>query len=447
MCKLREDVRNIREELSEYINSPSWNYPTFYNDEEYSIQYKEYLENSSDAIAPVLPTEEPEYSLSMGECEVTFDDKNECDVPICENSPIFDDNSEILSNSNDDDISSDDNVFEDIKYVEASPLDSQLVSLEEENDVYQEDEEFNLEDIQDVILHEKLLSINRLIADIKTLNDNPTPDCVLKSSASFPIFEESDNSLSISDNSSPEFETFSDHTEETRSGEVISAVMNNIDELNEDECFDPGGEIDSSRLLRYAKSRPNGKLIHNSIINGPYVRQMIPEPGDTNREVPVNETFHIQTDDELTEKELKQIEADDQAIQTILLGLPKDIYAAVDRQNVGNLNGYNDVQNVENQVAQNPRVQNVRNLNGQIGVPGNVNLNRNGNVVAARAEGNEAGHNGNQMRCYNSRGKEEAGIQLQAEEFDLMAAAANLDEIEEVNANCILMANLQQAST
>nr|GEV29885.1 hypothetical protein [Tanacetum cinerariifolium] len=51
---------------------------------------------------------------------------------------------------------------------------------------------------------------------------------------------------------------------------------------------------------------------------------------DTNREVPVNETFHLQTDDELTEKELKQIEADDQAIQTILLGLPEDIYAAVD---------------------------------------------------------------------------------------------------------------------
>nr|GEX25925.1 hypothetical protein [Tanacetum cinerariifolium] len=43
--------------------------------------------------------------------------------------------------------------------------------------------------------------------------------------------------------------------------------------------------------------------------------------------------------------------------------------------------------------------------------------------------------------------KEETEIQLQAEEFDLMAAAADLDEIEEVNANCILMANLQQAST
>nr|GEY22441.1 hypothetical protein [Tanacetum cinerariifolium] len=86
----------------------------------------------------------------------------------------------------------------------------------------------------------------------------------------------------------------------------------------------------SSRLLRYAKSRPNGKLIHNSILNGPYVRRMIAEPGDGERDVNVNETFHEQTDDELSKSELKQIKADDQAIQTILLGLPEDIYAAVD---------------------------------------------------------------------------------------------------------------------
>ncbi|GJT07469.1 hypothetical protein Tco_0841931 [Tanacetum coccineum] len=61
----------------------------------------------------------------------------------------------------------------------------------------------------------------------------------------------------------------------------------------------------SSRLLRYAKSKPNGKIIYNSIINGPYVRRMIPEP-------------------------VKKMEAYDQAIQTILMGLPKDIYAVVD---------------------------------------------------------------------------------------------------------------------
>nr|GEX61076.1 retrovirus-related Pol polyprotein from transposon TNT 1-94 [Tanacetum cinerariifolium] len=143
------------------------------------------------------------------------------------------------------------------------------------------------------------------------------------------------------------------------------------------------------------------------------------------------------------------------------------------RQIVGNLHGYNAVQNV----VQNLRVQNIVNQNGLIGVLGNANqnLNGNGNLVAARAKGNAGGHNGNQIRCYNFRGvgqfarnytarprrrdaaylqtqlliaqKEEEGIQLQAEEFDLMVAATDLDEIEEVNANSILMANLQQAST
>nr|GFC40152.1 hypothetical protein [Tanacetum cinerariifolium] len=123
------------------------------------------------------------------------------------------------------------------------------------------------------------------------------------------------------------------------------------------------------------------------------------------------------------------------------------------------------------------RTQEFRMLNGLIGVQGNGIQNQigNGNLVAVRAEGNAAGQNGNQIRCYNWRGfghyarnctakprrrdaaylqtqlliaqKEEAGIQLQAEEYDLMAAAADLDEIEEVNANCILMANLQQASS
>nr|GEU91425.1 hypothetical protein [Tanacetum cinerariifolium] len=305
----------------------------------------------------------------------------------------------------------------------------------------------------------------------------------------------------------------------------------------------------SSRLLRYAKSRPNGKLIHNSILNGPYVRRMIPEPSDANRDVTVTETFHMQTDDKLSDKELKQIESDDQAIQTILLGLPEDIYAAVDScetaqeiwlrvqqmmkgsdigiqekkaklfnewkrftsnegesiesychrflklmndlkrnkhfpdkiaNNLKFLNNlqpewsrhvtivhqtkdlhtadytqlydflkYNQKENVRNQVDQNPRVQNIRNQNGLIGVQGNGNQNQigNDNLVVARAEGNAAGKNGNQIRCYNCKGKEEAGIQLQAEEYDLMAAATDLDEIEEVNANCILMANLQQVST
>ncbi|GJS29842.1 hypothetical protein Tco_0490462 [Tanacetum coccineum] len=86
----------------------------------------------------------------------------------------------------------------------------------------------------------------------------------------------------------------------------------------------------SSRLLRYAKSKPNGKLLVNSIKNGPYVRRMIHEPGDPNSIPHVAESTHERTDDELTEKEAKQMEASDQAIKTILMGLPEDIYAAVD---------------------------------------------------------------------------------------------------------------------
>nr|GEW81667.1 ribonuclease H-like domain-containing protein [Tanacetum cinerariifolium] len=44
----------------------------------------------------------------------------------------------------------------------------------------------------------------------------------------------------------------------------------------------------------------------------------------------VPELFHEQTDDELTETDIERMDADDQAIQTILLGLPEDVYAAVD---------------------------------------------------------------------------------------------------------------------
>ncbi|GJY68256.1 hypothetical protein Tco_0471238 [Tanacetum coccineum] len=201
-------------------------------------------------------------------------------------------------------------------------------SLEEENED-QEEKEFDLEDIfqiQNVILREKLLNVHRLIVNIESLNDKPTPDRVLKSPSSVPIsvtdsesfFEKSDTSFSFSDNSLPEFETFSNHTEETRScsttthannslpeydsflfeiepyqggltSVVISnnsndpllelpefesfhfdfhddssfphpppeppdveisliiktdaPVINNFDELNEDECFDPGGGV------------------------------------------------------------------------------------------------------------------------------------------------------------------------------------------------------------
>nr|GFC73227.1 hypothetical protein [Tanacetum cinerariifolium] len=65
-----------------------------------------------------------------------------------------------------------DDDFEDIKYVEASLSDPEIVSIEEENGVQQEQEEIDLEyisQIQDVVLREKLLIIIRLISNIESL--------------------------------------------------------------------------------------------------------------------------------------------------------------------------------------------------------------------------------------------------------------------------------------
>nr|GEW50777.1 hypothetical protein [Tanacetum cinerariifolium] len=84
----------------------------------------------------------------------------------------------------------------------------------------------------------------------------------------------------------------------------------------------------SSRIIRYSRSRPNGKMIVDSIENGPYVRRMITTPGEPDLPVPVPESLHEQTDEELTETDIKRMDADDQAIQTILLGLPEDVYVA-----------------------------------------------------------------------------------------------------------------------
>ncbi|GJW44132.1 retrovirus-related pol polyprotein from transposon TNT 1-94 [Tanacetum coccineum] len=151
-------VQKKQEEQAAF--TPYWKFPIFDDDDdEYNNQYKEYLENLSNAITPDLSTEEPDNSLSMGdkhlstipetksdevikssvedlvlipsESEGISDDT--CDVPFCDNSPpldVLNNHFEIFSNFNDDCTSSDDDSFENIDYVEASPPDSELVSLD-----------------------------------------------------------------------------------------------------------------------------------------------------------------------------------------------------------------------------------------------------------------------------------------------------------------------------
>nr|GEX56098.1 putative reverse transcriptase domain-containing protein [Tanacetum cinerariifolium] len=77
------------------------------------------------------------------------------------------------------------------------------------------------------------------------------------------------------------------------------------------------------------REEPNGKIIVDSIKNGPYVRRMIATLGEPDLPGLVPESFHEQNDEELTKNDIKRIDADDQAIKTILLGPAEDVYAAI----------------------------------------------------------------------------------------------------------------------
>nr|GEW67234.1 zinc finger, CCHC-type, retrotransposon Gag domain protein [Tanacetum cinerariifolium] len=131
---------------------------------QHSIQYKEYLKNSSNTITTVLPTEEPEYSLCIGdehlstisetesdevikskaknlvpipsEKGVTFDDESKCDVPVKDEfSPIFTTFSNPIFDDNDDFTSSDDELLsneyvsmEDFKVYSNSLFDAEEIN-------------------------------------------------------------------------------------------------------------------------------------------------------------------------------------------------------------------------------------------------------------------------------------------------------------------------------
>ncbi|GJW94771.1 hypothetical protein Tco_0174443 [Tanacetum coccineum] len=187
----QNEFLNSQNKLMEQMTSICDMIPICYDDDEdYTI-----------TITPVLSTKEPVDSLIMEDEHLSTSVENlvqipsefkgisedTCDVPVCEDPSTFDalsNHSEILSDSNNDGTSSDDDSYENIEYVEASPLNLEYDRLEEVHDEDQEEKEFDLVDIfqiQDVILREKLLNISRLITNIESLKNNPTPDHVLKS--------------------------------------------------------------------------------------------------------------------------------------------------------------------------------------------------------------------------------------------------------------------------
>ncbi|GJY17553.1 hypothetical protein Tco_0389044 [Tanacetum coccineum] len=152
-----------------------------------------------------------------------------CDVPLCNNpTPLeaFKEHSETIIDSNNDPSLSDDDSYENIDYVNASPPDAEIVSLEVVEIVIPEVGGIDTDILQKIkidTLHEKLLNVNLIIANIEALKDNLVPysDFVTKSSSTSlnNLFLEETNTF---DNSSPESETFCFDLEEISSGSTTT---------------------------------------------------------------------------------------------------------------------------------------------------------------------------------------------------------------------------------
>nr|GEW98174.1 hypothetical protein [Tanacetum cinerariifolium] len=205
MAVIHQAVYLDREQWAYLITYPSKRLTSFCYDDDDDEDYTSAITPDE----PVLSTEEPDNSLSMGdehldtipaiesdefikssvENLIPISSESEgipehmCDVPSNDNSPPLDvskDQFEDLSESNKDFSSIDDDSFsfDKIDYVEASPLDYELVSSEVMEIVISEvggiDDDILLT-IKDDILRENLLNVNHLFAKIEASNDNPIP--------------------------------------------------------------------------------------------------------------------------------------------------------------------------------------------------------------------------------------------------------------------------------
>ncbi|GKB13047.1 hypothetical protein Tco_0846970, partial [Tanacetum coccineum] len=266
------------------------------DDDQYTVIYRK-----PKAITPDLPIEEPDNSLSMGDEHLNTISETEkssvenlipissefkvisediCDVSSCDNDH-FDAEFGLINSllSRDSSITSPKIDFLPEEFAgELDLIDLILPGINDDNFDEEEGEiDIDIFQIEDENLREKLLNFNLLIDKIEALNLIPSTPFVLKYPSSSPIFvvdsdflkEEVDTFLVsedsippgiesdlgsegdiifsndlLNDDPIPEYERF------TFDIEPDAPMINNFDELNEDECFDPGGgEIDVAQNI------------------------------------------------------------------------------------------------------------------------------------------------------------------------------------------------------
>ncbi|GJW10526.1 hypothetical protein Tco_1576353 [Tanacetum coccineum] len=287
------------EELAEYTNTPNWNRPIVYydddDDEDYTI-----------AITPILPTEEPINSPSMGDehldtISATESDEvikssvenlvpipsesdgipdSMCDVPLCNNpTPLeaFKEHSETILDSNNDYSLSDDDSYENIDYVDASLPDAEIVSLEV---------------VEIVILESPSTFPNSFLEETNTFDNSLTESKTFR----FNLEDiRSDSTTTHFDYSLLDYEAFyldDDHIKEKSSGSTTTQSdisLSKYDSFIFDLLINPFSPADRSDL--YHEEFP-GELAH--IISPPeydhFCFKIEPELGNLTMDV-VNDIF------------------------------------------------------------------------------------------------------------------------------------------------------------
>nr|GEY72710.1 hypothetical protein [Tanacetum cinerariifolium] len=196
--------------------------------------------------------------------------ESECDVPVNnESSPIFTTFSNPLLDCDDDFTSNNDELLsnedeeiclvENLSYDNSSPRPPEELNAEIVDTIFEslspsfipvKDGDSHMEEIDLFLATDDLMPPGIENDDYDSEGDNhfleelfsndPIP---LPENKSFNFDHYDEPSFSRPPLKPPDVEVFFDFDPD--SGELISAVMNNIDELIEDECFDPrGGEID-----------------------------------------------------------------------------------------------------------------------------------------------------------------------------------------------------------
>nr|GEV92448.1 hypothetical protein [Tanacetum cinerariifolium] len=238
--KTPEEEKQVEEEQA--TKTRYWKIPVCYDDdddEDYTI-----------AITPILSTEEPDNSLSMGDellDTISATKSNKFIKSSVENLVPIPSESEDIP----------DNMY------------SELVSLEVMEIVISEvggiDDDILLT-IKDDILREKLLNINLLIANIEALKDNPTPssDFITKSSStSLNFLLKETNTF---DNSLPESETFCFDLKEISSGSTTARFdisLQDYEAFNDDHVK----EISSGSTTTHSDSSLYDSFIFDFSIN------------------------------------------------------------------------------------------------------------------------------------------------------------------------------------